>query len=205
MRLRELDMLCEAVEKRGLHYKQLRISGGEPTVWYWRVQGLRILREAKIADKIVLFSNCIDLHALLTLIELGLIDSIKTMTANTNKETLRKLRKLKLGKFIDLYTGEHKPLPLHPFTNVLPASCNCNQLCVVSTRVYQCSNYYSHMRRMGKPIMSQPVTEDWPAHFAAVDRLNSEACTVCLANRKVWKQIPSPKSGRKGGKGCVIT
>ncbi len=196
---RILKRLCE--NKVALRW--VEFFGGEPCEWRHLEACCRMVKDAGILVR--LFSSCSDSKRLDKAMGLGIVDEIYTTLANTNTKGYDALVK-KFGKervFLDKM-DHFKPVPNEPLTGVLPAECYCDRLCVIGGRVYQCSNALdiSHrLAKIGSPVSDDSIScdldEDWVLYFRNKSRHSSPLCSICLANRKVWRSVEFPSDAPK--------
>ena len=186
----EVGMICRRIKESGLHFDQALIMGGEPTLWKYLEDGCRIIRESKVFNEIDIYSNCKNADVLMGVLDKGLADKIKVQTVNMDVEGVHKLHQCH-AQYMDVSQQEgHRVHPESPMEGVLPATCGCDQITVFDGKVWSCPGAYHNTIRMGwsvdKPKVWMDVEEDWYGYFNRMDRYSIPACSVCLANGKVW-------------------
>ena len=188
----EVRAICRRVRELGMHFAWAHITGGEPSLWGFLEEGCRIIRESGVFDHIEVRSNCKVTQSLSRVLDAGLVDHVVTQDVNCNKRGA-KLLKEKYGKRIAIIEqSEHRVHPDNPLNNVLPAECGCDRVTIFNYRVYPCANMYANLKRMGRDViasnLSIGIEHNWKLFIEGINRFNMDACKVCLANGKVWKQ-----------------
>lgn len=186
----EVREICRRIKELGLHFTWAHITGGEPALWAFLADGCRIMRESGAFDHIEVWTNCKHTRPIRDVLDSGLVDHIQTQDANASKTGIRTYRNG--GYKLNVITpSEHRVHPDKPVPDSLPAECGCNRLMAFNYYIWPCANYYSNMDRLGLNVVTAgqyfSIYEDWKTKMEAVDRMNMEACRVCLANGKVWR------------------
>jgi len=188
----EIETICRRIKELGLHFGQAFIMGGEPALWKHLEDGCRVIRESKAFNRIHIYSNCKKPEPLIALLDRGLADVVETQAVNGNAAGIRKVREKHPTHMNVANQDVHRVHPIKPVEGALPALCGCDQITVFGGKVYSCPGAYHNTVRMGwsldEPKLWMGVEEDWYTHFSQMDRYNIPACTVCLANGKIWNK-----------------
>jgi len=173
-----------------LPFGVIHVAGGEPTLWENFLAGCGLLKSS--ARQVVVSSNCIEYQLLAEALRKGLIDRVYCQASNALPLGVKVLRATFPGRINVGRRTVHKPLPLQAMRNVLPARCGCLRVAYFAGRLFQCAGAFPHLTRMSlsleNPRVWCRVDEDWHKFFKGIDPARSEACRVCLANRKVWEK-----------------
>jgi len=196
----EIKTICRRTRELGLHFAQALIMGGEPALWIHLEEGCRIIKESKLFDRIDIYSNCKKTEPLINLLDKGLADKIAVQTVNMSIEGMGELWAKHAADVNIAPLEAHKIHPDKPIENSLPAACGCDQITVFDGKVYSCPGGYHNTVRMGwdvdNPRLWVNIEDDWYSYFMQMDRYSIPACSVCLANCKVWKvAVDSEKQG----------
>jgi len=200
----EIRTICRRTRELGLHFAQALIMGGEPALWKHLEEGCRVIRESGLFNRIDIYSNCKDTKPLISLLDKGLADRIAVQVVNMSPNGVCELWKDHAHRVDITQQDVHKIHPDKPIEGALPALCGCDQITVFDGRVYSCPGAYHNTKRMGwdvdNPRLWVNVEDDWRTYFERMDRYGIKACTVCLANGRVWKvAVDGNKAGELVG------
>jgi glycosyltransferase involved in cell wall biosynthesis/tetratricopeptide (TPR) repeat protein len=187
-----VDKVCRRSIENGARYEWLQFSGGEPLLWDNLEAACKLAKDSGAFSRVRVFTNGEQSKRLYAALDAGLIDCAYLDTYNANPKAMETLKEKYAGRFV-LDPTVHKPLPVSPFSGVIPARCNCDHLCVIENNVYPCGNFYTHIKRLGLEFKNYKfcsLDDDWIEFYRKVDRFNMDICSYCLANGKVWDKIP---------------
>ena len=199
--LEETSNICKRINELGIRFRFVRLTGGEPTLWKHLTEGCKIIKEANIADKVLLMSNCSTIDKTIELLNLGYIDEVRTNLAveEKNRHNAAGVEKLK-NEFpdkISITMDVHVPHPFPPIKDSLPAGwangkvgCTCNHVTFLGDKVFQCANEHDRCRFVGENPKPINLSNDWPSHYNDPKKFNRPMCSVCLVNPKVKPKIP---------------
>jgi hypothetical protein len=181
MSIKELEHLIHRIKELGLEYREVWLTGGEPTMWQYLKEGVAQLR--RHFERVGMNTNGNTPAACL------LFDDVQ-VTAYPGVE-----EKFKGYKNIVFVGGKHLKFPSEPVVGTLPADCRCNFHSYIAGRLYTCGNVFSRLRRLGRdpfdPIFSCPVDGNFGRHWERTKESKrwKDVCKVCLGNRKVWDAV----------------
>lgn len=136
-----LDELAQfiAVTQQSGYVLNLIICGGEPLLWPHLETGLKMIHDAKISNRILLFSNVMDIRGINDsvmnyLTELR-ISKYQCNTHNTDILQNRYPQKIRIAERTVFYEQ-----PSQPLTNVLPCECVNQEFLYMNHKVYACAH-----------------------------------------------------------------
>ncbi|MDD4984342.1 MAG: radical SAM protein [Dehalococcoidales bacterium] len=186
----EVERFCVSVRQQGLHYAEVHLLGGEPALWEHLDEGCRLLREYGVADRIDIYSNCADVAPLKRVLDKGIADRVVTQTSNMSRKGVDALAKYHPDKILVTRQSVHKIPPDEAIPHSLPSLCGCDRLVVFRDTVWSCPGVYHNSIRLGlaprQLPVHQPIDSPWFTYFSAISRYTQPACTICLANGRVW-------------------
>lgn len=195
MSMKEVFGIVESCKKRGIHFEDIELIGGEPTLWINLKEGVKELK--KITDHIFFVTNG-------TNPEIPPASGVDRWVVSISQVT-RENKKVfaKYGTSKMKFTGHyHKKVPDKPLDGVLPADCvasRCtfpphqpeNNIVYLKGKMYYCNLVVGLSDRL--PIEEDTVCdfEDDFLSFFKDKKFDKEMCRYCLCNHKVWKLLPS--------------
>lgn len=190
----EVVAICRRVRELGMHFAQALIMGGELALWKHLEAGCRIIRESGVFDHIYIYSNCKKPGPVINVLDLGLADVVAVQSVNMSTTGILEFWKAHAHQVAISQQEGHRIHPDQPIQNSLPALCGCDQITVFNGKVWSCPGAYHNTVRLGwdvnNPQLWMNVEDDWRTYFERMDRYRIPACTVCLANGRVWDQSP---------------
>lgn len=195
MSLEELDRFIQ-VTQESKYLLNVIICGGEPLLWKHLHEGVKRVSESKIANRILLFTNAVniknvndDLMERLTQIRISKYDK---NAKNTDELCARYPDKIRVVNRFVFYRQPDVPLD-----NVLPCECvNLEYLCM-KDRVYACAHGCS--RNDGKDELEDgtklyaPLEVGYLDHMDRIRKDTEELCRKCSSNLKVRRIVEKYK------------
>ena len=136
MSLDELAYFLSVCEKFDYKFKFI-ISGGEPLMWKNLKSGLKMLRDSKVCQNIVLYSNGINIQVV-DEETISLCDTFRISRYQYNTSNINNI-KSKFPQLVVVDRKQHWKVPLEPVENVFPEDCGLkNELFLYRGRVYFC-------------------------------------------------------------------
>ena len=181
MSVEELVHLIKRVKEIGVEYREVWLTGGEPTLWHYLEAGVLHLRRQ--FARVGMNTNGSNPAYC------SLFDEVQ-VTAYPGVE--EKFDGRENVRFAD---AEHRRFPSEAREGILPADCRCNFHSYIAGRLYTCGNAFSQLRRLGRDpfdtAFSCPIAGDFGEHWERTkDRKKwRDVCKVCLGNRKVWDAV----------------
>ncbi|MRR23530.1 radical SAM protein [bacterium] len=185
----EVDVIVDSCLKRNIRFSVVELTGGEASMWTHLEYGYE--QFSRIADEVTMVTNGNNAERVKAL-------GMKHWIVSASQATPSQLKKYD-GCPVSLNSHQHKPVPVKPYDNVLPAACCVsvtpdgmhpqNALEYIRGKVYYCCDAYAHSEHTG--ITSDIVCDfenDFLAHFAHKDYAR-EICRYCLCNGKIWGQL----------------
>lgn len=191
MQMEEIDYIVKSCKERGLHFDIIEITGGEASLWNNLEYGVKKFSE--ICDMVTLATNGNDPERIKAL-------GLKTWIVSESQATAEQMEHYKdLRHRLTINGHAHKKPPDHPVENSLPAAC-CTRTSpqgdiqatfeYIRGKVYYCCDAFAHTEYVPEnDEIACNFEEDFVGKFSNKD-FNQEICRYCLANGKVWGQIP---------------
>lgn len=179
------------IASRGHQFEQVAVSGGEPLLWDWLLEGVRMLKESGVAKELSLFSNGMHPERVTPQI-MQYIDKLRLSYYATNGRQLKWLKD-KYGDKVGAFDRrQHFPIPTRLLNDVLPAECNCGGYMVYNSKVYACPQVPANMTEFKLGPFPEAVCNIEPGYLAYLSRFprqNHTLCRGCLANLKVRDRL----------------
>jgi len=192
MSMEEVNNFIASSSARGIHYSCITYAGGEPAMWTHLKEATKLLYESGVTNKIELVSNGTYPDRILEIEPM--LSAYAISTTQCPPENLSKFT----GCRVVFNSMPHRPLPLVPIENTLPAFCcsdadlsgeKSNQLNYINGKVYYCCNALLQSERTG---ITDDLVCDFEEDFIEKYRdkkYDKEICKYCLCNSRVWEKI----------------
>ena len=191
MSMKEVNIIVDSCKRRGLHFDQIEVTGGEASMWNNLEEGY--IKFLEIADEITLATNGNNPQRI---INLGMRTWIVSSSQAT-KAQVAQYKKIDRGQ-ITWNSHQHKQMPTEPIAGVLPAKC-CTavnpqlepQIAIeyVLGRVWYCPDACAHSELTGE---YDEIVCDFEDDFIAKykdKKFDQKTCQICLGNQKIWKML----------------
>jgi organic radical activating enzyme len=190
MSIREVDRIVVSCLKRGLHFEEIELTGGEPSLWRNIKYGVRLF--SKICDTVTLVTNGNDPELIISL-------NLKKWIVSAGQITDEQLQIYESVKDKITFNGIHKKTPNKAISDSLPADCSIrfsrpeempqNNLLYFCGYICYCCNAFALSEKTGlSDSIACRFEEDFMAKFKDKD-YTEEICSYCLCNGKVWNQL----------------
>ncbi len=174
------------------HFKVITLSGGEPLLWEHLEEGVARLREAKIADRIEIFSNG-TLPRRFTSALMSNVDLLRLSFHGFNEVELRALKRLWPNKVDVVDRRNHHigpPTALFSHHEVLPATCSSTGWMIYGGWAFACCAVTSviancKLNMQDYPVLTCKVEPGYLQKLAPYVPACYELCCGCTANHKV--------------------
>lgn len=187
----EFQEILESSKRRGIRYATIEITGGEPTMWPWFREGMRLLHSIDVADWNTFVTNGNNAEEVSQIANLysPVYGVSKSSNATSDQVFIHKNRNPGIF-FVD---HKHKPCPVSFFPNAHPSQCcldvdrngrRVTQLAYYKGNIYHCHNAVHLVGEQG----AVPFESDFIDHFRKEPR-DQEMCGKCLCNSHVWNQV----------------
>lgn len=202
MTLEQVRNLCECIQKSHYRFFQADVTGGDPSLWKDLPECLRILKQAKISDRVITYSNLMwyDDSKKERLLDIAsAADLLLVSCYPINKDKVEMVAKLNIKNIEWLDMRLFFPEPNRPIQYSLPAKCDCPGPTFYSdNRIYACNSIrpLEHKLKLDKNEYAGLYTN---LDFNFMDKLNFiklktfRGCQFCVANKRVQKiagQVP---------------
>jgi hypothetical protein len=190
MPLDDVRRLIVRSKELGVTFSEVLLSGGEPLLWAHLAEGLKLLRESGIAERLVLVTNATRPELLAEV--MPLLDHARLSNHGDNDSQVRAIHAAFADK-VSVSCLTHRKPPDVPIYGATPVWCNCLNQHLLAGRMYVCPNASANCLRLGldanAPEISCSLDDDFAAHFAAnaTARFSLPICSICLANTPVWE------------------
>jgi len=202
MGLDELQMFIKSSQDRNLHYSSISITGGEVTLWKYLEEGVKMLFDSKITNKITLSTNGNNPERVIDIS--NMLDHWVVSKTQATADQIAKYDNFK-SKIV-FNTTKHRKFPIKPIVNKLPANCCCKQdlippipllgdeyngVLYLRGKVYYCIlaftlSQYVNLEKIGAVCNF----EDDFISFFKDKKYDKEICSYCLCNRRIWDVTP---------------
>jgi hypothetical protein len=190
MSIHEIDKIVVSCLKRGLHFDEIELTGGEPSLWRNIKYGVRLF--SKICDTVTLVTNGNDPELIISL-------NLKKWIVSANQATDEQIEMYQPVIEKITFNGIHKQGPKEAITDTLPADCAIsysrpegmpqNNIMYYHGNVWYCCNAVALSEKVNYISgISCRFTDDFMTKFKAKD-FNEKICSYCLCNGKVWNQL----------------
>ncbi len=203
MGLDEIRALVEFGEKSNYRFDFV-LTGGEPLIWKDLAEGLTILRQSRITNKIVMFSNAM-FPDRVTADVIRLLDAIRISHYFYNTEHMQRLQamwpeKVSVVERTGFWKNPTEPVPEHIS---LPVECMNPEVMFYNYDVYACPHNLSIATAAGSTVpLSVPVRQvnflDGLRNIKHSKGHASEICTLCISNGKVRKHAEKTLNVSRG-------
>jgi len=192
MGMDEVRNFIQSSLNRNIHYLCITFAGGEPAMWPYLKNATMLILQSGITDRIELVSNGTIPERILAI--KSVLSAYAISTTQCPPENIDKF----VGTKVVLNSMPHKPLPLSPVEDTLPADCcskvdllgtESNQLNYINGKVYYCCNALLQSERVG---LTEDLVCDFNDDFItkfADKAYDKTICKYCLCNSKVWEKL----------------
>jgi len=197
MSLDELKFFIKSSQDRGLHYYMVDLSGGEVTLWPHLEEGIKLLYDSKVCDKITLTTNGNNPEKIIRMS--SMLDYWILSKTQATVEQIKKYEAFPLTYKIYWNDVPHKNPLNFPIEGTLPAVCCCitdahwidyNGLLYLRGKIYYCILAFALKEKIGliEDELVCDFTDDFLSKFKD-KKYDKKMCTYCLCNRKIWELI----------------
>lgn len=195
MSLEEVDHFIESCLRRGIHFREVEITGGEPTLWRHFEEGVKRIYESHVADDVSFVTNGNNPE---------LAVEVSTRYApwyfvSLQQATPQQAHYHRRHGARPLWNTEvHRPPPTRPYPETLPCQCGatisrwgerCIGLSYFHGTVFYCGLAPSLQYITNPdPQISVPFDEDFITHFSN-KKFDRPICAMCLDNQAIWRRI----------------
>jgi hypothetical protein len=189
----ELTNFIASCKERGIHFLEIELTGGEPSLWSLLEESIPLLKE--IANEVSLITNGNNAEEIVELLNKHSVKyAVSVPQATPEQIAIHSSR----GIGVTWNNHIHKPLPICPVENSLPPICSgkvdregrlVKQLFYLNGKVYYCCTAKAGMNILG-------YDECYVCNFESnfIEKFSTRKddlpiCTVCLCNAKVWESI----------------
>jgi len=183
----EIGQLIQAAHRSGYPpFRQIIVAGGESLLWVHLVEGLRMLREARLGP-IEVYTNALAVSKIEA--ALGLIDTLRISLYAWNRRQVEELRRMHGAKCRVVDCRRHWRLPTAPYgEETLPADCVGPGYLLYDGYLYPCCNSPAVPLGLGVPLEEVPRCRVQPGFGELLARLRQSMgpfCRACVGNRKL--------------------
>ena len=195
MDMDELRAFIKSCQDRNIHFSWIELTGGEITWWTNLEEGIKLLYDSKICDKITLATNGNNPEKIFNIS--SMLDYWVVSKTQATKEQVAQYQPY--NHKINYNSAAHKPAPDKPLDNIIPATCCCSidkygapytAFLYIKNKVYYC--HFTVALSQYVDIVKDDVvcdfTDDFVAKFSN-KTYDKEICTYCLCNKKIWDKI----------------
>lgn len=197
MTMGELKHFIKSCVTRKIRFADILLSGGEPTVWPLFEDGVALLSEAGIAERVTFITNG---HQPELAAKVANQHHIRYVLSASQCDGALVKKHLGLAASVLINDAPHRRCPTEQVADALPAECSqrtdlegeaVRQLLYHQGRVWYCCTALANAMRIGAendPALSCPFEGDFDLHF--FDRkFDNPICGVCMSNEKVWRTL----------------
>lgn len=183
----EIGKLIEALRRSGYPpFRQIIVAGGESFLWAHLVEGLQMLREARLGP-VEVYTNALALSKIEAAI--GLIDTLRISLYDWNRPQVEELRTRYGKKCRVVDCRRHWRLPTGRYGDeVLPADCVGPGYLLYDGHLYPCCNGPATPLGLGTPLEEVPRCRVQPGFVELLAGLRESMapfCRACVGNRKL--------------------
>jgi hypothetical protein len=185
------------ISEKSNYRLNLIICGGEPLLWRHLEEGIELLNQSSITNRILIFSNVMNISR----VNQNVIDGITELRVSqyeSNKENMDFLCKEYGDKIRVVDRRGFFQQPKEPMQDVLPCDCLNQEHLYTNGKVYGCA--HGAAINGGKDVTENgvelyiPLQEGYLSKMAGIRLAQAEElCTRCSSNAKiraVLKRIP---------------
>jgi len=195
MALEELDKFIQ-VTQESRYLLNIIICGGEPLLWKHLQEGVKRVAESKIANRILLFTNAVNIrnvnNELMEHLSQIRISKYSKNAKNTDELCTRYPDKIRVVDRLKFY--RQPDMPLH---NVLPCECVNLEHLYMKEKIYACAHGCSrnggHDELEDGTKLYAPLEIGYLNHMDRIRNETEELCRKCSSNLKVRKVVEKYK------------
>ena len=196
MSIEEIEKLVYYSEMSGYVFEEIYITGGEPMLWKNIVKGLRILKAAGIAKKIILFTNGMVSGDVYDEI-LDFVDMVRITDYGWNAKKVKYWtdKYETTGKVVSYKQNVMYSTPEDPVEGSLPADCNCKMFAYIFGKISLCLTGYSvvlsrlFFRKETDMFFGLELRRHYLKFLMNEDATIKPWCRYCVGNKKIRKNI----------------
>jgi len=191
MSIAELKMFIEITEKSKYVF-DIIICGGEPLLWKYLDEGLKLIRNSSISNKILIFSNVVNIDIINDSI-MQSITQLRISRYNCNQVNINKLMSYYPDKIRVVERREFFKLPIYSLDNVLPQECLTPECFFMENKVFACPhsasvNYGKNKLEDGTKLYV-PLQINYLRYIKDILEKQTSLCAKCISNSKVRNRI----------------
>lgn len=212
MSLVDLRNFIHYTKLSGYVYDLIIISGGEPLLWKYLVDGVDILHHSGITKKISIFTNGLALNNIEPPVFEKIyknIDSLRITNLGINSNLVDEFKSWfedwKKVYFIDY--SEFIIIPSKPLNGVLPSDCGCPHFSYSHGYIHTCTLALDLIHRFPTPapvarrVAGYPLVKNYLNDLIPHRTFDHSICQYCISNNKVrsqLKRVPNKMLGIRG-------
>lgn len=195
MTMQELTKMVHSSLDRGIHYKTIELTGGEPTLWKHFQEGTSVLLQSRVTDEVIFITNGRDASNVSNAAKnLGMGYVVSQSQATPEELNIH----VNSGNKVLINPLKHKIVPRIPILDSTPAMCSMqknpwgesvNYLGYAAEMVYYCGCACSNMQVLGfDSSVCCPFECDFITKFSD-KKFDKDICSICLCNNLVWSNL----------------
>lgn len=190
MSLEEVKHIVDSCKKRGIHFTEIELTGGEASLWAHLEEGYKLF--STICDSVTLATNGNNPERVLAL-------GMKTWIVSASQATPAQMKKYQhVRHLLTVNSHKHKKMPTSPVQGVIPSVCctrinpqGVPQIAIeyIRGKVYYCPDCFAHSEHVEMtPDLVCDFEGDFLTRFTN-KTYDKEICKYCLGNQKIWNQL----------------